>query len=115
MAGALQAIELVTRSNDLREQLEHNTAYFRQGMEALGFDLLPGVHPIVPVMLYDAALAARFADEMLKHGIYVVAFSYPVVPNGKARIRTQMSAALTREELDKAITAFGDVKRQLGI
>lgn len=115
VAGALKAIELVTQSNDLREQLADNTAYFRQGMEALGFDLLPGVHPIVPVMLYDAALAARFADEMLKRGIYVVAFSYPVVPNGKARIRTQMSAALTREELDKAITAFGDVKRQLGV
>ncbi|MXW84302.1 MAG: glycine C-acetyltransferase [Rhodothermaceae bacterium] len=115
VAGALKAIELVTRSSDLREQLAENTAYFRQGMEALGFDLLPGVHPIVPVMLYDAALAAKFADEMLKRGIYVVAFSYPVVPNGKARIRTQMSAALTREELDQAIAAFGDVKRQLGI
>lgn len=115
VAGALKAIELVTRSNDLREQLADNTAYFRQGMETLGFDLLPGVHPIVPVMLYDAALAAEFADEMLKRGIYVVAFSYPVVPNGKARIRTQMSASLTREELDTAITAFGDVKHQLGI
>ncbi|MDE2771062.1 MAG: glycine C-acetyltransferase [Bacteroidota bacterium] len=115
VAGALKAIELVTRSSDLREQLAENTAYFRQGMEALGFDLLPGVHPIVPVMLYDAALAAKFADEMLKRGIYVVAFSYPVVPNGKARIRTQMSAALTREELDQAIAAFGNVKRQLGI
>lgn len=115
VAGALKAIELVTRSTDLREQLADNTAYFRQGMETLGFDLLPGVHPIVPVMLYDAALAAEFADEMLKRGIYVVAFSYPVVPNGKARIRTQMSASLTREELDTAITAFGDVKHQLGI
>ena len=115
VAGALKAIELVTRSSDLREQLADNTAYFRQGMEELGFDLLPGVHPIVPVMLYDAALAAKFADEMLNRGIYVVAFSYPVVPIGKARIRTQMSAALTREELDKAITAFGDVKRQLSI
>ena len=115
VAGALKAIELVTRSNDLREQLADNTAYFRQGMETLGFDLLPGGHPIVPVMLYDAALAAKFADEMLKRGIYVVAFSYPVVPNGKARIRTQMSASLTREELDKAVTAFGDVKHLLGI
>ena len=115
VAGALKAIELVTRSNDLREQLAENTAYFRQGMEALGFDLLPGVHPIVPVMLYDAALAATFADEMLKRGIYVVAFSYPVVPNGKARIRTQMSAALTREELDQAIAAFCDVKCQLSM
>ena len=115
VAGALKAIELVTQSNDLREQLADNTAYFRQGMEALGFDLLPGEHAIVPVMLYDAALAAKFADEMLKRGIYVVAFSYPVVPKGKARIRTQMSAALTRADLDKAITAFGDVKRELGV
>ncbi len=115
VAGAIKAIELVTQSNDLREQLADNTGYFRSGMEALGFDLLPGEHPIVPVMLYDAATAAKFADEMLKRGIYVVAFSYPVVPNGKARIRTQMSAALTRADLDKAISAFGDVKQLLGL
>ncbi len=115
VAGAIKAIELVTQSNDLREQLTDNTAYFRQGMEALGFDLLPGEHPIVPVMLYDAATAAKFADEMLKRGIYVVAFSFPVVPKGKARIRTQMSAALTRSDLDKAISAFGEVKTLLGV
>lgn len=115
VAGAIKAIELVTQSNDLREQLADNTAYFRSGMEALGFDLLPGEHPIVPVMLYDAATAAKFADEMLKRGIYVVAFSYPVVPKGKARIRTQMSAALTRADLDKAIGAFGEVKQLLGL
>ena len=115
VAGAIKAIELVTQSNDLREQLADNTAYFRSGMEALGFDLLPGEHAIVPVMLYDAATAAKFADEMLKRGIYVVAFSYPVVPKGKARIRTQMSAALTRDDLDKAIGAFGEVKQLLGL
>ncbi|MBO6506679.1 MAG: glycine C-acetyltransferase [Kordiimonadaceae bacterium] len=115
VAGAIKAIELVTQSNDLREQLADNTAYFRSGMEALGFDLLPGEHAIVPVMLYDAATAAEFADEMLKRGIYVVAFSYPVVPKGKARIRTQMSAALTRADLDKAIGAFGEVKQLLGV
>ena len=115
VAGAIKAIELVTQSNDLREQLTDNTAYFRSGMEALGFDLLPGEHAIVPVMLYDAATAAKFADEMLKRGIYVVAFSYPVVPKGKARIRTQMSAALTRDDLDKAIGAFGEVKQLLGL
>lgn len=115
VAGAIKAIELVTKSNDLREQLASNTAYFRSGMEALGFDLLPGEHAIVPVMLYDAATAAKFADEMLKRGIYVVAFSYPVVPKGKARIRTQMSAALTRTDLDRAISAFGDVKQLLGV
>ncbi len=113
VAGAIKAIELVTQSNDLRQKLAENTTYFREKMEALGFDLLPGEHAIVPVMLYDAATAARFADEMLKCGIYVVAFSFPVVPKGKARIRTQMSAALTREELDKAINAFAEVKELL--
>lgn len=110
VAGAIKAIELVSRSNDLREKLTSNTAYFREKMTALGFDLLPGEHPIVPVMLYDAALASKFADEMLKRGVYVVAFSFPVVPKDKARIRTQMSAALSTEDLDKAITAFAEVK-----
>ncbi|GHF22396.1 2-amino-3-ketobutyrate coenzyme A ligase [Kordiimonas sediminis] len=115
VAGALKAMELVTRDNVLRDQLRENTKYFRAGLESHGFDLLPGEHAIVPIMLYDAALAARFADEMLKLGVYVIAFSYPVVPNGKARIRTQMSAALTREDLDKAIDAFGAVKKAMGI
>lgn len=115
VAGAIKAIDLVVNSNDLRAQLTENTVYFREKMQALGFDLLPGEHAIVPVMLYDASLAARFADEMLKRGIYVVAFSFPVVPKGKARIRTQMSAALTREELDKAINAFAEVKQLLAI
>ena len=115
VAGAIKAIELVTSSSALRDQLAENTAYFREGLERLGFELLPGEHPIVPVMLHDAALAAQFADAMLKHGVYVVAFSYPVVPKGKARIRTQMSAALSRDDLDKAIAAFGAVKAELGI
>jgi len=115
VAGAIKAIELVTSSSDLRDQLADNTAYFREGLERLGFELLPGEHPIVPVMLHDAALAAQFADAMLKHGVYVVAFSYPVVPKGKARIRTQMSAALSRDDLDQAVTAFGAVKAELGI
>jgi glycine C-acetyltransferase len=115
VAGAIKAIDLATNSNDLRTQLTENTAYFREKMQALGFDLLPGEHAIVPVMLYDASLAAQFADEMLKRGIYVVAFSFPVVPKGKARIRTQMSAALTRQELDKAINAFAEVKQLLAI
>lgn len=113
VAGAIKAIELVTTSNDLRDQLNSNAAYFREGMASHGFDLLPGEHPIIPVMLYDAALASRFADEMLKRGVYVVAFSYPVVPNGKARIRTQMSAAITKDELDHAIAAFAEVKKLL--
>ncbi|UTW55699.1 glycine C-acetyltransferase [Kordiimonas sp. SCSIO 12610] len=113
VAGAIKAIELVTTSNDLRDQLNSNAEYFREGMARHGFDLLPGEHPIIPVMLYDAALASKFADEMLKRGVYVVAFSYPVVPNGKARIRTQMSAAITKGELDHAIDAFAEVKKLL--
>jgi glycine C-acetyltransferase len=113
VAGAIKAIELVTTSNDLRDKLNYNASYFREGMARHGFDLLPGEHPIIPVMLYDAALASKFADEMLKRGVYVVAFSYPVVPNGKARIRTQMSAAITQDELDHAIDAFAQVKKLL--
>ena len=115
VAGAIKAIELVTTSSDLRDRLAENTAYFRAGLERLGFELLPGEHPIVPVMLHDAALAAKFADAMLKRGVYVVAFSFPVVPRGKARIRTQMSAALSRDDLDMAIEAFGAVKNELGL
>jgi glycine C-acetyltransferase len=115
VAGAIRAIGLVTESSELRDQLFDNTAYFREGLERLGFELLPGEHPIVPVMLHDAALASRFADAMLKRGVYVVAFSYPVVPKGKARIRTQMSAALSRDDLDMAIAAFGEVKTELGL
>lgn len=115
VAGALKAIELVSSSGKLREQLWENTAFFRAGLEELGFELLPGEHPIVPVMLHDAAIAAEFANAMLREGVYVVAFSYPVVPKGKARIRTQMSAALTRQDLELALAAFGKVKRQLGI
>ncbi len=115
VAGAIKAIELVSESSALRDRLESNTAQFREGLERLGFELLPGEHPIVPVMLHDAALAAKFADAMLKRGVYVVAFSFPVVPRGKARIRTQMSAALTPDDLELAIEAFGAVKKELGI
>ncbi|MEP5766652.1 MAG: glycine C-acetyltransferase [Halieaceae bacterium] len=115
VAGAIKAIELVSESSELRDRLRSNTATFREGLEQQGFELLPGEHPIVPVMLHDAALAARFADEMLKLGVYVVAFSFPVVPRGKARIRTQMSAALTDDDLALAIEAFGRVKSELGI
>jgi glycine C-acetyltransferase len=84
-------------------------------MTAAGFNIVPGLHPIVPIMLGDAALAAKFADEMLQRGVYVIGFSYPVVPQGKARIRTQISAAHTREDLEKAVKAFIDVKQQLGV
>jgi glycine C-acetyltransferase len=99
----------------LRAQLSENAQYFREKMSTIGFDLLPGDHPIIPVMLYDAALAAAFADEMMTRGVYVTAFSYPVVPHGEARIRTQMSCAHTRDHLDKAIAAFEDTGKALGV
>ena len=115
VAGAIKALSLLSESNQLHSQLADNTAFFRQGLTELGFDLLPGEHPIVPVMLHDASLAAQFAEAMLAEGVYVVAFSYPVVPKGKARIRTQMSAALSRDDIAFAIDAFGRVKTKLGI
>lgn len=115
VAGAIRAIELVTESTLLRDQLMHNTRFFREGLQAQGFDLLPGEHPIVPIMLYDATLAGRFAEAMLRRGVYVVAFSYPVVPNNKARIRTQVSAAHTKDDLEFAIDTFSKVRKELQI
>lgn len=113
VAGALKAIELASESDELRLRLQKNTQMFRSGLASLGFDLLPGEHPIVPIMLYEADYAARFANAMLAEGVYVVAFSYPVVPEGKARIRTQMSAALTELDIEKALAAFARVKSKL--
>lgn len=113
VAGALKAMSLVTQSYGLRERLIKNTALFRSGLEELGFDVLPGEHPIVPVMLYDAAVAEKFAQMMLEEGVYVVAFSYPVVPKGKARIRTQLSAALTEQDIEFALSAFKKVKEKV--
>ena len=116
IAGAsLKVLDLLTESTALRDQLEANTKFFRAGMAKLGFTILPGTHPICPVMLGDAAMATRFADAMLAKGIYVIGFSYPVVPQGKARIRTQISAAHSRAELEHALAAFGQVKAKLGI
>lgn len=115
VAGALKALELAGDSDQLRDKLFANTKRLREGLTAAGFDLLPGEHPIVPVMLYDAALAASFADELLSLGVYVVAFSFPVVPKGKARIRTQMSAALSNGDIDSAVEAFAKVKEKLGV
>jgi glycine C-acetyltransferase len=116
IAGAsLKVLELLTSSTELRDKLESNTKFFRAGMAKLGFQLLPGTHPIVPVMLGDAALAAKFADAMLTKGVYVIGFSYPVVPQGKARIRTQISAAHTERDLTFAIEQFAQVKQELGI
>src|SRR5204862_6049842 len=116
IAGAsLKVLELLTESTALRDTLAANTKFFREGMSKLGFTILPGTHPICPVMLGDAALATKFADAMLERGVYVIGFSYPVVPTGKARIRTQISAAHTREDLQKAQDAFGAVKKELGV
>jgi glycine C-acetyltransferase len=115
VAGAIRALELVTESNQLQKQLVENTAFFREGLARQGFKLLPGKHPIVPVMLDDAMLASEFAARMLEQGVYVVAFSFPVVPKGKARIRTQMSAAHSRDDIEFALEAFTRVKKQLGL
>ncbi len=114
VGASLRVLELLTESTALRDQLEENTRYFREKMTAAGFDITPGEHPIVPVMLYDAKLAQEFAAKMLIEGIYVVGFYYPVVAQGKARIRVQLSAAHTRAHLDRAIAAFIKVGRELG-
>jgi len=114
-AATLHVLDMIEGSDQLRHQLKENSSYFRTKMTALGFDLLPGQHPIVPVMLGDAKLAQDFAAKMLEHGVYVVGFFYPVVPQGKARIRTQMSAAHTREDLDRALDAFESVGRELKV
>ena len=110
MAGAIKALEILSRSTELRDRLESNTKLFRKGMLERGFDILPGEHPIVPIMLGDAVLAAKMADKMLEKGVYVVGFFYPVVPNGKARIRAQVSAAHTEEDLNFAMETFSEVK-----
>ena len=116
IAGAsLKVLELLSRSTELRDKLEANTKFFREGMSQLGFDLLPGTHPICPVMLGDAALATQFADAMLRKGVYVIGFSYPVVPQGRARIRTQISAAHSRQDLEMALDAFAAVKQKLSL
>lgn len=116
IAGAsIAVLDMLTASTGLRDRLEANTAFFRQGLAKVGLTVLPGRHPICPVMLGEAAMASRFADAMLEKGVYVIGFSYPVVPHGKARIRTQVSAAHTTEELSLAIERFAEVKRQLGV
>jgi glycine C-acetyltransferase len=116
IAGAtLKVLELLAASTALRDKLETNTRFFREGMVKLGFNILPGTHPIVPVMLGDAALASRFAEAMLDQGVYVIGFSYPVVPPGKARIRAQISAAHSTADLEMALNAFREVKRGLSL
>jgi glycine C-acetyltransferase len=108
-------LDLLEGSTDLRERLHANARYFREQMQASGFNLLPGEHPIIPVMLGEAPLAVSLAEQVQAQGAYVVAFAFPVVPHGKARIRTQMSAAHSRGQLDQVIQAFGRAGRDLGI
>jgi len=113
--ASIAVFDMLSETTELRDKLEKNTQYFRQKMTEAGFDIKPGVHPIVPVMLYDAKLAQQFAAKMLDEGIYVIGFYYPVVPQGKARIRVQISAAHNAGHLDKAITAFTKVGKELGV
>jgi glycine C-acetyltransferase len=115
VGASIEVFNMIGKTTELRDKLEENTKYFRNEMTALGFDIKPGEHPIVPLMLYDAPLSQKFADRLLKEGIYVIGFFFPVVPKGQARIRIQISAAHTREHLDKAIKAFATAGRELGV
>jgi glycine C-acetyltransferase len=115
VGASLKVLELLSSSTYLRDKLEENTKYFRTEMTKVGFDILPGEHPIVPIMLYDAVLAQQMASKLLNEGIYVIGFFYPVVPKGKARIRVQISAGHEKEHLQKAISAFTKVGKELGV
>ncbi len=115
VGASIAVLDMLSETTDLRDKLEENTKYFREKMTAAGFDIKPGVHPIVPIMLYEATLAQEFAAQLLKEGIYVIGFYFPVVPKGKARIRVQLSAAHEREHLDKAIAAFTKIGKELGV
>ncbi|MBM3500322.1 MAG: glycine C-acetyltransferase [Armatimonadetes bacterium] len=115
VGASLKALELLSASTELRDRLMENTSFFREGMTARGFAITPGEHPIVPIMLGDAKLAAEMAEKMLERGVYVIGFSYPVVPQGKARIRVQVSAAHAREDLEFAMEAFAEVKKEMRI
>lgn len=114
-ATSVKVLEMLEENQHLIKKIHSNSVYFREGMQKLGFKLVPGVHPIIPVLLGDAKLASRMADEMLQEGVYVIGFSFPVVPQGQARIRTQMSAGHEKHHLDKAITAFAKVGKKLGV
>ncbi len=115
VGASIKVLDMLSSSTELRDKLERNTRYFRQAMTSAGFDIIPGEHPIVPIMLYDAPLAQEFAARLLKEGIYVIGFFYPVVPKGKARIRVQLSAAHEQEHLEKAVAAFTKVGKELGV
>ena len=114
-AAALQALNMLNNSTQYRDRLHENTRYFREEIIKIGLDILPGVHPIVPIMLYDEIIAVEFARRMLEKGVYVIGFSYPVVPQGKARIRVQISAAHSKEDLDFAVHCFRQVKEEIGL
>ncbi|KLD79111.1 2-amino-3-ketobutyrate CoA ligase, partial [Xanthomonas hyacinthi DSM 19077] len=115
VAAGSKVFDMLDAAGDLRDKVKENTRYFREKMTEAGFDIRPGQHPIVPVMIYDAKQAQAMATALLEEGIYVTGFFFPVVPQGKARIRTQMSAAHTREHIDKAIAAFTKVGKALGV
>lgn len=115
VGASIAVLDMLSSTTALRDKLEYNTTYFREKMTAAGFDIKPGNHPIVPVMLYDAALSQQFADKLLQEGIYVIGFFFPVVPKGQARIRVQLSAGHEQEHLDKAIAAFTKVGKELGV
>ena len=112
---SLKVLEMLDRNPELRDRLMDNTRYFRQRLTALGFDIKPGIHPIVPIMLYEAQLAQDMSRDLLEEGIYAIGFNYPVVPKGQARIRMQMSAAHTREHLDRCIDALASIGRRYGV
>ncbi len=113
MGASLKALEICSRSTELRDRLEENTKYFRAAMTERRFNIVPGEHPITPIMIGDAALAAKMAERLLEKGVYAIGFSYPVVPQGKARVRVQVSAAHNRQDLEFAIEAFTKVRDEL--
>jgi glycine C-acetyltransferase len=113
--ASIAVLDMLSSTTALRDKLEANAKYFRTEMTKAGFDLVPGEHPIIPVMLYDAVLAQKFAAQLLEEGIYVIGFFYPVVPKGQARIRVQLSAAHEQEHLEKAVAAFTKVGKNLGV
>jgi glycine C-acetyltransferase len=115
VAGTIAVIDMLTETTELRDKLEANTLYFREKITEAGFDIKAGIHPITPIMLYDAKIAQKMAEKLLEEGIYVIGFYYPVVPEGQARIRVQISAVHENEHLDKAIEAFTKVGKELGV
>jgi glycine C-acetyltransferase len=115
VGASIEVFNMLSETTALRDKLESNTKYFREAMNSAGFDIKPGVHPIVPIMLYEAPLAQKFAERLLEKGIYVIGFFFPVVAKGKARIRVQISAGHEKHHLDKAIKAFTEVGKELGV